>query len=126
MVYEGEQEGSAAVAQHLLGDAIHTFFPAYFPKIEKLEKEGVKNPYTDIIEWFFAESGFELLDDCYNVNNDEIKETNVFNLISSTGCHNFHVSATTTVARMAKPVCGGTEQTRSSHIRMALRQRFRH
>lgn len=28
------------------------------------------------------------------------------------------------VARMAKPVCGGTEQTRSSHIRMALRQRF--
>ena len=64
LVYEGEQEGSAAVAQHLLGDAIHTFFPAYFPKIEKLEKEGVKNPYTDIIEWFFAESGFELLDDC--------------------------------------------------------------
>ncbi|CAH0335516.1 hypothetical protein FVB9288_01163 [Flavobacterium sp. CECT 9288] len=64
LVYEGEQEGAAAVAQHLLGDAIHTFFPAYFPKIEKLEKEGVKNAYTDIIEWFFAESGFELLDDC--------------------------------------------------------------
>lgn len=63
LVYEGEQEGAAAVAQHLLGDAIHTFFPAYFPKIEKLEKEGVKNAYTDIIEWFFAESGFELLDD---------------------------------------------------------------
>ena len=64
LVYEGEQEGAAAVAQHLLGDAIHTFFPAYFPKIEKLEKEDVKNAYTDIIEWFFAESGFELLDDC--------------------------------------------------------------
>ena len=63
LVYEGEQEGAAAVAQHLLGDAIHTFFPAYYPKIEKLEKEGVKNAYTDIIEWFFAESGFELLDD---------------------------------------------------------------
>lgn len=63
LVYEGEQEGAAAVAQHLLGDAIHTFFPAYFPKIEKLEKEGVKNAYTDIIEWFFAESGLELLDD---------------------------------------------------------------
>ena len=63
LVYEGEQEGAAAVAQHLLGDAIHTFFPAYFPKIEKLEKEGFKNAYTDIIEWFFAESGFELLDD---------------------------------------------------------------
>lgn len=64
LVYEGEQEGAAAVAQHLLGDAIHTFFPAYFPKIEKLEKEDVKNAYTDIIDWFFAESGFELLDDC--------------------------------------------------------------
>ena len=64
LVYEGEQEGAAAVAQHLLGDAINTFFPAYFPKIEKLEKQDEKTPYTDIIEWFFAESGFELLDDC--------------------------------------------------------------
>jgi magnesium chelatase subunit I len=64
LVYEGEQEGAAVVAQHLLGDAIHTFFPAYFPKIEKLEKLDEKTPYTDIIEWFFAESGFELLDDC--------------------------------------------------------------
>ena len=64
LVYEGEQEGAALVAQHLIGDAIHTFFPAFFPKIEKLEKQGEKNPYTDIVEWFFAESGFELLDDC--------------------------------------------------------------
>ncbi|MBP4142573.1 magnesium chelatase [Flavobacterium sp. P4023] len=64
LVYEGEQEGAAVVAQHLLGDAIHTFFPAYFPKIEKLEKQDEKTAYTDIIEWFFAESGFELLDDC--------------------------------------------------------------
>ncbi|MFV5695410.1 AAA family ATPase [Flavobacterium sp. LB3P122] len=66
LVYEGEQEGAAAVAQHLLSDAIHTFFPAYFPKIEKLERQDEKTPYTDIIEWFFAESGFELLDDCSN------------------------------------------------------------
>lgn len=66
LVYEGEQEGAAVVAQHLLGDAIHTFFPAYFPKIEKLEKQNEKTVYTDIIEWFFAESGFELLDDCSN------------------------------------------------------------
>ncbi|WP_188050891.1 AAA family ATPase [Flavobacterium sp. GP15] len=64
LVYEGEQEGAAVVAQHLLGDAIHTFFPAYFPRIEKLEKQDEKTAYTDIIEWFFAESGFELLDDC--------------------------------------------------------------
>jgi magnesium chelatase subunit I len=64
LVYEGEQEGAATVAQHLLGDAIHTFFPAYFPKIEKLEKPDAKNEYTEIVDWFFAESGFELLDDC--------------------------------------------------------------
>jgi magnesium chelatase subunit I len=64
LVYEGEQEGAAVVAQHLLGDAIHTFFPAYFPMIEKLEKQGEKTPYSDILEWFFAESGFELADDC--------------------------------------------------------------
>jgi magnesium chelatase subunit I len=63
LVYEGEQEGAAVVAQHLIGDAIHTFFPAYFPKIEKLEKQDEKTVYSDLIEWFFTESGFELLDD---------------------------------------------------------------
>ena len=66
LVYEGEQEGAAVVAQHLIGDAIHTFFPAYFPKIEKLEKQDEKTAYSDLIEWFFAESGFELLDDATN------------------------------------------------------------
>jgi magnesium chelatase subunit I len=64
LVYEGEQEGVAIVAQRLINDAIHTFFPAYFPKIERLEKQGEKTPYTDILDWFFTESGFELLDDC--------------------------------------------------------------
>jgi magnesium chelatase subunit I len=63
LVYEGEQEGAAIVAQHLIGDAIHTFFPAYFPKIEKLEKQGEKNAFSDTIEWFYT-SGFQLLDDC--------------------------------------------------------------
>ena len=63
LVYEGEQEGAAEVAQHLIGDAIHTFLPAYFPKIEKLEKQDEKTAYSDLIEWFFTESGFELLDD---------------------------------------------------------------
>ncbi len=63
LVYEGEQEGAAVVAQHLLGDAIHTFFPAFFPKIEKLERDANSSPYADLLEWFFAETGFELLDD---------------------------------------------------------------
>ena len=64
LVYEGEQVGAAAVALDLISDAIRTFFPGYFPKIEKLEKQDQKTPYSDTLEWFFAESGFELLDDC--------------------------------------------------------------
>jgi magnesium chelatase subunit I len=63
LVYEGEQEGAAVVAQHLIGDAIKTFFPAYFPKIEKLERDADASPYAKVLEWFFAESGFELLDE---------------------------------------------------------------
>ena len=63
LVYEGEQEGAAAVAQHLIGDAIHTFFPAYFPKIEKLERDADASPFAKVLEWFFTETGFELLDD---------------------------------------------------------------
>ena len=63
LVYEGEQEGAAVVAQYLIADAIKTFFPAYFPKIEKLERDSDSSPYAKILEWFFAETGFELLDD---------------------------------------------------------------
>ncbi len=63
LVYEGEQEGSAVVAQELISDAVKSLFPLYFPKIEKLEKVAEDNPYNDLVEWFFAESGFELLDD---------------------------------------------------------------
>ena len=77
LVYEGEQEGAAIVAQHLIEDAIHTFFPAYFPKIEKLEKQDQKTAYSDILEWFFTESGFDLADDCtdeeYKTTLDAIK-----------------------------------------------------
>jgi magnesium chelatase subunit I len=63
LVYEGEQEGAAVVAQHLISNSIRTFFPAYFPKIEKLERDADASPYAKILEWFFAETGFELLDD---------------------------------------------------------------
>lgn len=63
LVYEGEQEGAGVVAQHLISDAIRVFFPAYFPKIEKLERDADSSPYAPILEWFFTETGFELLDD---------------------------------------------------------------
>jgi len=63
LVYEGEQEGAAAVAEVLLGSAVKTLFEEYFPKIEKLEKNKDKGPYQDIIDWFFNESGMEITDD---------------------------------------------------------------
>lgn len=63
LVYEGEQEGAVMVAEHLIGNAIKTYFSAYFPKIEKLEKPNEKSPYQEVIDWFFSESGFELPDD---------------------------------------------------------------
>jgi magnesium chelatase subunit I len=71
LVYEGEQEGAAEVAELLIGSAIKSFFPGYFPKIEKLEKPNEKSPYQEIIDWFFNESGFELLDD---TNDEEYKK----------------------------------------------------
>ncbi len=63
LVYEGEQEGSAVVAQELIGEAVKTLFPTMFPKIEKLHKPDAEDPYSGIVEWFFSESGFELLDE---------------------------------------------------------------
>ncbi|MDX1462877.1 MAG: magnesium chelatase, partial [Marinirhabdus sp.] len=38
-------------------------FLNYFPKIEKLQKEGDVDPYEEVVGWFFEQSGgFELLD----------------------------------------------------------------
>jgi magnesium chelatase subunit I len=64
LVYEGEEEGSAFVAQRLIGEAAKTLFPQYFPKIEKLEKEDEASPYEHILNWFFEEGNFQLLDEC--------------------------------------------------------------
>ena len=63
LVYEGEQEGAAVVAEHLIGNAVKTIFADYFPKIEKLERPDVESPYQEIFDWFFNESTFELPDD---------------------------------------------------------------
>ena len=63
LVYEGEQEGADKVAMQLIGAAVKSIFQKYFPRISKLEKEGENNPYSAILEWFFNESHFQLLDD---------------------------------------------------------------
>ncbi|MBU2938923.1 sigma 54-interacting transcriptional regulator [Lacinutrix sp. C3R15] len=64
LVYEGEQEGAAQVAYNLIGEAVKSLFPEFFPKIEKLKKEEDTSPYDAIVSWFFNNAdGFELLDD---------------------------------------------------------------
>ena len=64
LVYEGEQEGAAQVAYNLIGEAVKSLFPEYFPEIEKLQKQDEEGPYDDIVSWFFNQKvGFELLDD---------------------------------------------------------------
>lgn len=52
LVYEGEQEGADYVAKILIDKAIMAEFEKIFPRISKLEKEGKKNAYTDLIQWF--------------------------------------------------------------------------
>ncbi|MCK7589992.1 magnesium chelatase [Subsaxibacter sp. CAU 1640] len=64
LVYEGEQEGAAVVAFNLIGEAVKSLFPEYFPKIEKLKKQEEETPYDDVVSWFFNQKdGFELLDE---------------------------------------------------------------
>ena len=81
LVYEGEQEGADFVANALLDNAIKTLFPRYFPKVEKLEKQGEETVYDDLISWFFNGDGFELLDSFndadYKVKLDEVTPLDV-------------------------------------------------
>lgn len=52
LVYEGEQEGADEVAKILIDNAVLKQFESIFPRIPKLEKEGVKTTYTELIDWF--------------------------------------------------------------------------
>lgn len=63
LVYEGEQEGAAFVAEQLIGSAIKTFLPAMFPKIEKLSKKIEESPYSDLLEAIFSDGGLVLYDE---------------------------------------------------------------
>ena len=63
LVYEGEQEGAASVAEHLIHSAVQTLFPKYFPKIEKLTHKDDKDPYEKVIAWFYDGTDFELAND---------------------------------------------------------------
>ncbi len=63
LVYEGEQEGPAKVANILVGKAIKTLMLYYFPDPEKLKKSKAGNPYSEIINWFGAGNSVNILDD---------------------------------------------------------------
>lgn len=63
LVYEGEQEGSAFVADQLIRQATKTLFLTYFPKVDKLKKEGQETPYDGILEWFLDSESFHLDDE---------------------------------------------------------------
>lgn len=52
LVYEGELEGPAKVANILVGKSIKSLMTQFFPDPEKLKKSKNVNPYTDIIAWF--------------------------------------------------------------------------
>ena len=71
LVYEGEQEGTSFVAQHLISEATKTLFLEYFPKVEKLKKQDQATPYDEVLKWFFEADAFELSDDA----NEETYET---------------------------------------------------
>lgn len=52
LVYEGEQEGPAKVANILIGKAIKNIFEKYFPNPEQLKKKQLQNPYIEAVTWF--------------------------------------------------------------------------
>ena len=62
LVYEGEQEGPAKVANMIIGKAIKTLMLQFFPDPEKVKKSKAPNPYAEIINWF-SDSNTILLND---------------------------------------------------------------
>jgi len=80
LVYEGEQEGAAFVAQSLIGSAAITIFSKYFPEVKKLKHENESDPYDAVLDWFFESGSFELMDDA-----SEEEYTSTLNQIAPLG-----------------------------------------
>lgn len=66
LVYEGEQEGPAIVAQNLLGKAIRNRFTEFFPDPEQAKRKGKDNPYDPVSRWFGRGNSVDLLLDQNN------------------------------------------------------------
>lgn len=67
LVYEGEQEGPAIVAQKLISTAIRSVFVEYFPNPERIKRNSPENPYTEITRWFGRGHTLDLLGDASEV-----------------------------------------------------------
>ena len=61
LVYEGEQEGPAKVANILISKAIRNVFEKYFPNPETLKKKNVQNPYNEVLIWFSKNNLIDLI-----------------------------------------------------------------
>jgi len=80
LVYEGEQEGADEVAKILIDNAVLTQFEDIFPRVPKLEKEGVKTTYTDVVSWFednFIELNYTDTDDEFYTSINSVKPLDV-------------------------------------------------
>lgn len=62
LVYEGELEGPAKVANILIGKAIKCLFARFFPDPEKAKKTKAANPYNAITDWFTEGNTLDLAD----------------------------------------------------------------
>ena len=63
LLYEGEQEGAVKIAQHLIGKAIRSVFPTYFPDPELFKKrKEMDNIYRPLVD-FFSINEIEMLSD---------------------------------------------------------------
>lgn len=62
LVYEGEQEGAANVAKHIIGKAINMTFKSIFPDPSKRTSEDDDGEYIDIMRWFESGNSLEIPD----------------------------------------------------------------
>lgn len=62
LVYEGEQEGPAVIAQNLISLAIRNLFIQLFPDPAKLKRKKEASEYSEIINWFSQNNILDLLD----------------------------------------------------------------
>jgi magnesium chelatase subunit I len=65
LVYEGEQEGTTAVARHVIGRAVKKVFARRFPEARKLEADRDRDdtPFRAVIDWFSGGDRIEISDE---------------------------------------------------------------